>query len=221
MRIHILFLMLLLFNVSFGLALEEVASYRGSFNVSTGDGRVIIGPENNTGGCGNGVIDSGEQCDGANLNGNSCSSLLGNSGTLSCKANCVYETSLCTSSDNGGNGNNGGGNNGGSRGGSSGGFTHTPTFISGCVENWECSDWESCVAGSQVRICTAKNNCKTTFLKPEIQRSCVSNIAPVNGAVVGLGGGKINILLILGLLAVIVLAMIVIKVFSAGSSASE
>ena len=49
------------------------------------------------GNCGNGVIDAGEQCDGADLGGASCSSLGFPGGTLSCSAACTYNTSACTS----------------------------------------------------------------------------------------------------------------------------
>ena len=47
--------------------------------------------------CLNGVIDSGEDCDGGNLGGASCTSLGFLSGTLSCGANCLYDTSSCNS----------------------------------------------------------------------------------------------------------------------------
>ncbi len=46
--------------------------------------------------CGNGVIDSSEQCDGGNLNGKACSSIGYSSGTLSCNSDCTYNTSACT-----------------------------------------------------------------------------------------------------------------------------
>lgn len=47
--------------------------------------------------CGNGVIDSGEQCDGSNLNGATCSSVMGAgyTGSLSCSA-CSFVTTACT-----------------------------------------------------------------------------------------------------------------------------
>jgi len=48
--------------------------------------------------CGNGQIDSGEQCDGSNLNGQTCTSLGFAGGTLSCYSNCTFNTSSCTSS---------------------------------------------------------------------------------------------------------------------------
>lgn len=47
--------------------------------------------------CGNGTIDSGEQCDGSTMGGASCSSVLGGgySGSLTCKSNCTFESSAC------------------------------------------------------------------------------------------------------------------------------
>ena len=48
--------------------------------------------------CGNGVVDSGEQCDLGNLNGQSCGGLGYTGGSLSCTGSCYYDTSACTSS---------------------------------------------------------------------------------------------------------------------------
>lgn len=51
------------------------------------------------GNCGNGTIQAGEQCDGANLNAQTCTTIPGGftGGTLSCNANCTFNTSACTS----------------------------------------------------------------------------------------------------------------------------
>nr|MBA4405106.1 hypothetical protein [Nanoarchaeum sp.] len=49
--------------------------------------------------CGNGAIDSGEQCDGSNLNGQTCISQDFGGGSLSCTNLCVFNTSLCTPLD--------------------------------------------------------------------------------------------------------------------------
>ena len=47
--------------------------------------------------CGNGVIDPGEECDGASLNSMTCASLSYKSGTLLCSpTTCRYDTSMCT-----------------------------------------------------------------------------------------------------------------------------
>lgn len=45
--------------------------------------------------CGNGSIDPGEQCDGTNLAGKSCSQLLYAPGILACKPDCTWDTLLC------------------------------------------------------------------------------------------------------------------------------
>jgi hypothetical protein len=55
---------------------------------------------NNPAVCGNGIIEQGEQCDGTNLGTpeKKCIDLQGfNGGTLSCKANCEFNTDACTS----------------------------------------------------------------------------------------------------------------------------
>src|SRR3989344_3698661 len=54
--------------------------------------------------CGNGTIDSGEECDGSNLNGKSCSTQGFSGGTLSCNSNCIFNTSACISGGGGGGG---------------------------------------------------------------------------------------------------------------------
>jgi len=47
--------------------------------------------------CGNGVIEPGEQCDGADLGGQTCQTFGFTGGTLSCTIACVFNTSACTS----------------------------------------------------------------------------------------------------------------------------
>ena len=55
--------------------------------------------------CGNGVVEGNELCDGADLNGQTCSD-VGNysGGDLSCNTDCTFDTSLCTAPVNCGNG---------------------------------------------------------------------------------------------------------------------
>ena len=48
--------------------------------------------------CGNSIVDSGETCDGTNLNSQTCSSRGYSGGTLACKSDCSgFDTSGCTS----------------------------------------------------------------------------------------------------------------------------
>ena len=46
--------------------------------------------------CGNGVREGGEQCDGADLGGQTCQSQGFSGGTLSCTGSCTFNTSACT-----------------------------------------------------------------------------------------------------------------------------
>lgn len=62
--------------------------------------------------CGNGIAETGEQCDGSNLAGATCVSRGYTGGSLSCNTNCTFNTSSCTSaapSSGGGGGGGGGG----------------------------------------------------------------------------------------------------------------
>ena len=59
--------------------------------------------------CGNGVIDQGEECDGANLAGQTCLTRGFSSGTLTCNSNCTINTSQCFYSPPPGGGGGGGG----------------------------------------------------------------------------------------------------------------
>lgn len=66
--------------------------------------------------CGNGIIDPGEQCDGANLNNQTCQTLGWTSGTLTCSGICMFDTSGCSNPGPGpGPGPGGGGGGGGGR----------------------------------------------------------------------------------------------------------
>jgi hypothetical protein len=51
--------------------------------------------------CGNGVLDAGEQCDGADLGGATCAGEGFAGGALSCASNCTLDTSGCTNCGNG------------------------------------------------------------------------------------------------------------------------
>jgi len=44
-----------------------------------------------------------------------------------------------------------------------------------CTENWDCSDWSTCVSNVQTRTCTDLNNCGTTSLKPATTQSCIAS----------------------------------------------
>ena len=225
-------------NISLALALEEVASFGGSLDVGHEGGVINI----STGGeqapfCGNNIIEIGEQCDGSNLNGATCSSLLGNNftGSLSCKPNCIYDASLCRliietppiggTTTGGSSGGGSGGGGGGRSGTTTVAISSSESAAGGCVENWECQEWSRCIAGEQVRICSDKNNCSTIFLKPLIGRLCESKaifndlktedsqgiIGTLLGAVIGVGENKYNASIILAFILFIVAAILLIN----------
>ncbi|MEI7579394.1 MAG: LamG-like jellyroll fold domain-containing protein [bacterium] len=54
--------------------------------------------------CGNGIIDSGEQCDGIEMDQYTCQSLGFDTGTLTCNEQCNLDTTLCSSGPKCGNG---------------------------------------------------------------------------------------------------------------------
>lgn len=72
---------------------------------STSDSVTITGT---VPGCGDGVIQTGEECDGSKLNGQTCVSRGFTGGTLACKSDCTFDTSQCTSAPSGGGGGGGG-----------------------------------------------------------------------------------------------------------------
>ena len=57
--------------------------------------------------CGNGVIEYGEQCDGEDLDEQTCVTRGYASGTLTCNSNCTFNTSNCASGGGGGGGGGG------------------------------------------------------------------------------------------------------------------
>lgn len=73
-----------------------------------GSSTVII--EGRVPGCGDAVIEGGEECDGSNLAGASCMSKGFTSGTLTCTASCLFNTTACvyTPPSSGGGGGGGG-----------------------------------------------------------------------------------------------------------------
>ena len=56
------------------------------------------GPAAHSEGCGNGVVDAGEQCDGKELSGKTCANLGQGftGGSLMCSSTCTFNTSACT-----------------------------------------------------------------------------------------------------------------------------
>ncbi len=45
-------------------------------------------------------------------------------------------------------------------------------ICSSCKENWVCSEWNECINEKQNRGCFDSNDCKTSYNKPLIEKSC-------------------------------------------------
>ncbi len=86
MRIYFLLLLLLL-GISFTVAPDSAAQGVDSSSID-----IVAIVE----GCGDGVIEVGEDCDGVDLGGATCLSEGFTTGSLSCTASCVLNTSACT-----------------------------------------------------------------------------------------------------------------------------
>lgn len=78
-----------------GLTPEEYRDFLDSCSSAIGDA-ATTGQAPECGSCGNGVVDLGEQCDGANLAGETCQRLgFTAGGTLACDAYCGFATGGC------------------------------------------------------------------------------------------------------------------------------
>lgn len=155
------------------------SSISGAFKVASSGGQIKISGSY----CGNNILETGEQCDGTDLGGKTCNSLLsplyGGSwtGTLSCQSGCYYDISKCSliqtptsnpSSSSGGGSSGGGGT-------PSNLVSTTPSSNTGsCVESWQCSDWSDGNSQCGTRTCSDLNKCGTTDLKPVVLKKCES-----------------------------------------------
>lgn len=103
--------------------------------------------------CGNNQAETGEVCDGTDLNGLNCATLGDFSGgSLACLPNCAaYDTASCVPNE---------GTGGGDKG--------------ACVSDWVCEDWTSCLDGEQTRTCRDKNLCYNPTNVPDQSIPCES-----------------------------------------------
>lgn len=160
---------------------QETGSYSNSIDYEedgNGDIEFVASPSggNPNPYCGDGSINTpSEYCDGSDLAAQTCASYLANpeaTGSLSCTSSCTFDTSGCsipTNSNTVSSGSSGGGGGGG--GGSIGSSRNSGSAL--CLEDWICTEWDSCSNGIQERSCTQRNtNCNTTNLKPVESRIC-------------------------------------------------
>ena len=164
--------------------------------------------------CGNGLIESDEQCDGSNLNEQTCIGKGYDGGALKCSNACRLDYSSCTREQN--NGGNGGSSYGGSGG--------------SCISNYECSSWGICSpTGTQWRVCRDETECGTTNNAPEESRPCEiassENVAsnenanpgnmPITGNTTGssvvVGGALFGLIVALAIVVTVVVRRVGVK----------
>ncbi|MCK4927321.1 MAG: hypothetical protein KAS11_02560 [Candidatus Aenigmarchaeota archaeon] len=139
--------------------------------------------------CGNNVIETGEECDGSDLGGLTCSSYGYNAGSLSCSSECTIVRSGCYTRSTGGGGSSSSTTTGGTTTGSITTTTATTddnetsdetddtspetTTKPGCTVNWVCSDWSECEDSVQIRRCIDANNCDIEDYRPSESQACI------------------------------------------------
>jgi hypothetical protein len=135
-------------------------------------------------------------------------------GTISLRPEDCGKTIQCSSSSGGDD--NEEQNSNTNTGSSSGGSSSTTS----CIENWECSEWSTCINSIQTRTCSDSRNCGTTRLKPVLERNCSEEeqgVTSLNGTATSrpgllgavIGGGTASIVGLILFLALLIAAIIV------------
>jgi len=95
--------------------------------------------------CGDNIVNGTEECDGTNLTGETCESLVDSSGQLSCGSNCIFDVSECES---------------------------PPNPPPNCIPDWNCTDWSNVAGNCGTRICFDENSCGASSGKPAESKDC-------------------------------------------------
>jgi large repetitive protein len=104
--------------------------------------------------CGNGVINSGEQCDDGNLkNFDGCSRLC----YIESDYNNEDKDNECNHGDN----------------------NKDALFLSSCEANWKCTSWSECSNGIMTRQCHDENSCDSSYGQPIESTNCDSLLSNV------------------------------------------
>ena len=152
-------------------------------NTSTGGQKTAVGPccsgELCAAGCGNNFKESGEDCDGTDLGGESCSSIGFDGGSLSCNGDCTFATGNCSTCGNGivedGEECDGAQLQGASCS-DSGCLSGTPSCSSSCTIDY--GSCLGCPVCDQDGICEADENCNdcSDCLKSSGEASCGNGV---------------------------------------------
>lgn len=92
---------------------------------------IIVSSESETE-CGNNIIETGEQCDGENLNSETCATFLGGNweGELFCNSDCSFNSSSCSETNE----------------------TSENETAEDCLINWNCKEGEKCINRKCVKV---------------------------------------------------------------------
>jgi hypothetical protein len=116
-------------------------------DVDVMSGSIISGPDLIT--CGDGNVDAGEECDGNEMNGESCITQGFDTGSISCNDNCTLDLSDCESGQGGSGGSGGEGGSGASGGaGGEGSTSSTGSTTGGSTSTSSSSGGEGGAGGS-------------------------------------------------------------------------
>lgn len=82
--------------IALAIAVAPSTVDAGLVTIGTGTICCFAVPASVFGNCGNGTVDPGEECDGANLQNATCTTLGFSGGSLNCSSSCMFNASSCT-----------------------------------------------------------------------------------------------------------------------------
>ncbi len=126
--------------------------------------------------CGDGAINGNEECDGTNITA-TCTGEGFDGGTLTCDSDCTLNDDGCTTSTS-------------DEDSDSSAEVPSTTMVTSsqpstttseqttpsCSPNLECGDWQECISGTQIRICTDVNQCNPEQVASTESQACVVEI---------------------------------------------
>ena len=158
------------------------------------------------GGCGNGVIDSGEECDGSAFGGASCTSRGFTGGTLACTSSCVISTDNCTACGDGvreGSEQCDGADIGSGSCSTQGCTTGTPSCLTNCTLSYtscggcpvcdhdgKCETEEICTTCGSDCVSSTGAFCGNGVCEPTVGESCLSCPGDCAGSQAGKPSGR-------------------------------
>lgn len=130
--------------------------------------------------CGDGIINGNEKCEGTNLGAYTCATEGFDTGTLVCASDCTLNDNGCSDDQSSSSTENSNDDDGEDE------VIHSTTVIStntvktkekeSCSPNLECGEWQECIEGTQIRICTDLNQCNPEEAASTESQACIVKI---------------------------------------------